>query len=210
MQPAALRLLRRLQRSLEALYRLEPAPAVTEFLLPWTSQGAADRRAEELLVAEDEDLHVGLRIDPAAVRRLVRARQLEDANLGAFCLAVEGVSHFLLLVHRCHQRQSTTVLELELQAEVDKYVASMVLARRRELRSSRVRQRLYQRYRLVDGLSAVERQRYERANHLARRYTGRLEQRFIRRRRVPAMLGELRRFYRMPYAAKQALIDASR
>ena len=66
---------------------------------------------------------------------------------------------------------------------------------------------LYDDFRLVSGLQPGEAQRYVQANQLARRYARQLEQRFVRRCALPAMLRELRRFYRMSYRAKQELIQ---
>ena len=39
-----------------------------------------------------------------------------------FCLALEGVSHFLYLIWNASFDRSVTLLEMELQAEIDKFV----------------------------------------------------------------------------------------
>ena len=196
-------LLHALQHGLELLYRLDPSPAVTDFLLAPTHAVA---RGEQLWVVQGDDLQLGLALDPLALTALT-VRQLAIDNLQQFCLVVEGVSHFLFLMHRARHDQCTSALELELQSEVDKYVAALMLARRHaELPSHRLRQRLYAHYRLLSDLSPDERDRYHSANRMAQRYARRLEQRFVRQRQVPAMLRELRLFYRMPCWAKHAHI----
>lgn len=198
-------ILRDLQRGLETLYRLDPAPEVAPFLLDARHHSERD---EELWIVEGDELEIGLALAPESVATL-QQQTLADCNLAHFCLVVEGLSHFLFVVHRMRLGQPTSVLELELQAEVDKYVAAMMLAWRcPRLPSERLRQRLYTNYLLVDGLNVEEQHRYHNANDLARRYTRRLEERFVRSRRLPAMLGELRRFYRMPCWAKQGMIAA--
>ncbi|MCC6747420.1 MAG: hypothetical protein IT371_07170 [Deltaproteobacteria bacterium] len=191
-----------LQESLEDLYRLDPAPKITGFLVP-----AEGNKREELIIVQEEDLFLGLALDPEVVRRLFDPL-LAAGNLQEFCLAVEGVSHFLCVMHRVREERPITILELELQAEVDKYVASLMLAQRcPSLPMEQVHHRLFSAYRLVDGLSPDEEERYQQANTLARRYTRRLDRRFVRRQQLPAMLTELRRFYRMDYWAKQELIQ---
>lgn len=196
------RVLAELQRGLERIYRLEPAPEITGFLL----EGTTSHR-EELLILEEEELFVGVSLDPAALVRL-GDRLLADMNLDAFCIAVEGVSHFIYVIHRARQSQPTTILELELQAEVDKFVAALLLVERcPKLPPARLRTRLYDEFSLLAHLLPAEQQRYVRANQLARRYARQLEQRFVRRLALPAMIGELRRFYRMSYRAKQELIQ---
>ena len=44
-----------------------------------------------------------------------------------FLLAVEGVSHFVYLVHRARQERPVSAVELELQAEVDKYLVALLV-----------------------------------------------------------------------------------
>ena len=166
----------------------------------------AQQRGEQLWIIEGADLQLGLAIDQAALRRL-GDHQLGEDNLQSFCLAVEGVSHFLFVMHRARRDQPTSALELELQSEVDKYVAALMLARRGEgLPSESLRGRLFRGDRLIEGLPVEEQQRYHRANRLADRFARRLERHYVRRYNLPAMLRELRRFYRMPCWAKQAHI----
>ena len=204
--------LEQLQQALEQLYRLDPAPNITHFLINDQDvrnvhRPGVPRRREELVIVEEEDLFVGVKLDRKLVERLADD-QLAATNLQEFCLAVEGVSHFLFVVHRARNEQPTSILELELQAEIDKYVACLMLVERcPSLPPDELRRRLYDSFRLLDDLSREEQARYRRANALARRYARQLEHRFVRRSRLPAMLGELRRFYRMGYRAKQERIQ---
>ena len=55
-------------------------------------------------------------------------------------------------------------------------------------------------------LDGDERDRYRAANDNAHRYAACLEATFVAPRRIPEMLGELRRFYRQGLAAKLATI----
>lgn len=193
-----------MQAGLETLYRLEPAPAVSSFILD--ARTLADGRSEQLYIREGDDLELGLSLDPRDVE-LLRDQRLAEHNLPAFCLIVEGISHFLLVVHRARQQQPTSAFELELQAEVDKYVAALLLTHRSpQLATAELRDRLYQRYELVDGLSSDEAQRYHQANGLARRYAQQLEHRFVRQSDLSAMVGELRWFYRLSGWAKHGRI----
>ena len=92
---------------------------------------------------------------------------------------------------------------------MDKYVASMMLVERHGLPSETLRRVLYRNYELRAGLSEEQTRRYHHANRLANRYSARLERSFIRRRDIPAMLRELRRFYRASYARKHGIIAAA-
>ncbi|HJZ87213.1 MAG TPA: hypothetical protein VKN99_18695 [Polyangia bacterium] len=197
-----------LQRGLEQLYRLEPTPDVRAFMVDEAqrqSWGLARQPHEQLLLHQSPDgaLEVGLYVDPRALANLERhdpRRSVGEHNLHDLCLAVEGVSHFVYVAVRARADVPVSGLELELQAEVDKYVTCLLLADGVPPRD--LRARLFERIQLADDLSAEERERYRKANACAARYARSLEARFVEARRIPDMLSELRRFYRMRLADK--------
>ena len=79
------------------------------------------------------ELALSLYLDPALLRRLAAADPLERLHGGnvADCLtALEGVSHFLYLVWNASHDRPVSLLELEMQAEVDKFIVSHWLLRR--------------------------------------------------------------------------------
>jgi hypothetical protein len=204
--------LRQIQISLEDFYRLDPAPQIDEFIVQPGESAALlcnQRRSEEQLIIvedRDSDLYLGLAIEPSVLHEL-ESPALAHENLKAFCLAVEGVSHYLFIIYCARQERHVTALELELQGEVDKYVACVMLANRApSLSPEQIRQRLYDAFQLAEGLEILEQQRYSQANALARRYSRTLEQRFIRTFRLAAMILELRLFYRMTCQRKLEFI----
>src|SRR6185503_6263264 len=89
------------------------------------------RPREQLLVCEgDGEMSIALFVDPAAIANLVRhdpGHRLGDHNLGDFLLAIEGVSHFIYAIWSARAERPVTQLELELQAEVDKYVTCLLV-----------------------------------------------------------------------------------
>jgi hypothetical protein len=205
-EAAGLEVLRRLQLGLEALYRVETRLEVGAFLIDEEERrraGVARAPREQLLLRHDgEDLSLGLFVDRAALVNLGRndpSHRLDDANFGDFCLAVEGVSHFVYVALCAAGERRVSALELELQAEVDKFVCCLLVHRGA---ATNLRRRLYRDVRLHDDLEADERDRYRTANEEAGRYTAALERRFVRVDRVGAMLDELRRFYRLPLDGK--------
>ena len=103
----------------------------------------------------------------------------------------------------CAQRARTvSALELELQAEVDKYVTCLLSGDPGPAASAAWRRRLYDACSFEPDLDADERDRYRVANDNARRYAGALERRYVARGRIADMLVALRRFYRLPIAGK--------
>ena len=209
-RPRRASILSRLQRGLEVLYRVETHLHVDAFVIDDEQRrrtGVARAPREQLLVREDAgELGLALFVDGAAIANLERndpSLRLDDANFADFCLALEGVSHFVYLALCAAGHRRVSALELELQAEVDKFVCCVLL----QGPASDLRRRLYADVRFLDDLDADERERYRTANAEAARYAETLERRFVREDRVTEMLGELRRFYRMGLDDKRGHIQ---
>jgi len=161
-----------IQRNLEAVYRIT-APDVRRFLIDEDElrevQGASDRQSDEWVLVREcpEGVDVGVYVASQALERLAvfpgPAEALNDA-FSAFCLATEGVSHFLMLFERARREEPVSMLELEAQAEVDKYVFATL---HHPDRSDEWFTRLFRGARLADDLSQDELQRYTEAARLA-------------------------------------------
>jgi len=201
--------LHQLQRGLEELYRIENDACVSDFLIDAELRGqlgvARSPREQLLITEQDGELSVGLFVDDAALSNLAvndPARRLDERNLGDFLLAVEGVSHFVYLCWRARHDARVSALELELQAEVDKYITCLLCGDGGARRSAELRRRLFDDVEFEEDLDHEERDRYRVANANAHRYSASLERRYVRTARIDAMLDELRRFYRQPLEGK--------
>jgi hypothetical protein len=213
MSPSAGGLLIEVQRGLESLYALEPEAPVTDFVIPPAEAAAYPGGGSRTLVRESADgLSLGVVIDGGVCEDLARRdprTQLDRGNLGSFCVVTEEVSHFLLLLFRARWDRPVSQLELELQAEVDKYLtAAFFLSLQNEgAVSTRLRTLLFRHYRLASGVSPERAERYRTASGLAERYCGWLESSFLRRgARLGALTREARRFYRMGQREKLEVI----
>jgi hypothetical protein len=213
-------LLSRLQTLIGGIYDVSVAYDVCDFLVTDRRQlpaaphsGLAD---EELIVAESADgaeVNVSLYLDPALLARLASADpliELNAGNLADWWTALEGVSHFLYLAWNAGHDKPVSLLELEMQAEVDKYVASYWLMRRQYPRHfpAELRRVLFERTRIDPRLAAERRRLYGEAHRYAARFCQRLEQRLTRAAHGEReVLAELRRFYRLNTARKRAHIE---
>lgn len=177
----------RIQRGLENLYRIDRAANVDDFVTH-----AEDGEREALLLREtDSGLELSLRLP-----RL-------DGALDPICQIIEGVSHFVYIANRAAREQETTQLELELQAEVDKYIVlAASIESFDERRSRELRERLYDGVTFTHEEGTPLGERYRVANERARRFTGRLEREFIARARYRELREELRRFFHLSQAEK--------
>jgi hypothetical protein len=203
----------RVQRGLEALYRIDTGVEIADFVVGVELRDAlvvARRPREQLLVCEtDGEMALALFIDPRALANLTShdpARRLGDHNFGDFLLAVEGVSHFIYAVCCARAGRPVSQLELELQAEVDKYVTCLLTTEPGAVVSAQLRRRLFGDAAYDTDLDHDEHARYRAANDNAQRYASWLERAFVVPRKIPEMLAELRRFYRMGLPAKLGAI----
>ena len=209
--------LRGMQSLLGKLYDVNVEYDVYDFLV-------TDRRAlggitrsnetrildEELLVAETADgAGVSLYLDPSLLKRLEKADtlgSLTETNLADYCTALEGVSHFVYAAWRLDGDAPVSLLELETQAEVDKYAATVFLVAHQQggVFPAQVHGRLFDRVRFDSRLEPEQYARYRTAHRCAAQYCRRLERRFVQRgaARTEALLRELRKFYRLGSAAK--------
>jgi len=159
---------------------------------------------EQVLVRDECDgLSVSVYVDDAVLGRLVEhspLQRLDEHNLSDFCTAVEGVSHFHYLVWCAEHQRQVSLLELELQAEVDKYAAAAYLLRNQgscDLSGGLCR-RLFDVVSYVTGLHADSERRYQDANRFAAKYCRRIHRHLSQRYFRPELwLQQLRVFYRL-------------
>ncbi len=213
--------LRGLQTLLHRLYDVESDHDVYDFLV-------TDRRAlahfepdddrvleEELLLAEAADggAGVALYLDAQLLKRLEGADpvgELTEANLGDYCTALEGVSHFVYSTWRLGRDLPVSLLELETQAEVDKYAVTVFLMGLQQAGArggaypAEVHTRLFDRVSFDARLKPHQYERYRTAHRCAARFCLQLEQRFVSRgvARIEGLVRELRKFYRLGSAQK--------
>ena len=189
--------LAQLQGLLQSIHGVTAAP-VAQFLV----DRAPYPTDEALLVSEQgEELRIGLFLHDSVLAQLSRrfSEPWTQERLAGFCAAAEGVSHFLYLSHRAGQGGQVSHLELEAQAELDKYLAVVLQlwATGRRKASPALRHRLFDGFSLRPGMSAAERERYRLASALAAACARVLEARYVLEGRLEALLRHARRLYRL-------------
>jgi hypothetical protein len=219
-------LLSGLQELIAGIYDVRIAHDVYDFLVtdrehlpPGARGGTAE---EELIVAQPQadgdGVAMSLYLDPALLEHLTRENPLQRLHAGNVADAwtvLEGISHFLCVAWNAGHDKPVSVLELEMQAEIDKYVASYWLLSRQSpgYFPAELRRLLFERTR-IDPRAGERAPLYREASRYAGRFCGRLEQRLTRadaRGRQASVdqtiLTELRRFYRLSHARKRELIE---
>ncbi len=208
--------LERLQSLLARIYDVEPPLEVHPFLVTDPAAVAGWEAAsvpgtdETLYVHEGDDcLELALYVDGAVLERLERAdpfQCLDAGNLQDCCTAVEGVSHLLYLAWSAMRGRKVSLLELETQAEVDKFAAALVLCGAHgPVEPGRLVDALFGRVRYAEGLDAERLERYSTANRFAARFCQRLSRRWLGSPDGQhGLFRDLRAFYRLSHQRKIA------
>ena len=196
-----------IQEQLEAIYGIRAEYRAKDFLIDSDAArklGGTGRAREELLLSEDGQ-EVALYIEPSLLARVSSTdpQGAMTADMGDFCEVAEGVSHFLYVVHTVKQERTVSLLELEAQAEVDKFAVCTLLKWGLDVGrwAGTLVGRLFEQVQLRSNLSVAERWRYTEANRLAKSYCERLLP-MVRSGRMDRLLSELRHGYRLGAEAK--------
>jgi hypothetical protein len=186
-----------MQAALERVYRLDRVVDVGDFV-----QGAEEGGRESVLVRAGDD---------GALEMSVQLPRLQDdASLDGLCQIIEGVSHFVYLVERARSERTATQLELEMQAEVDKWLLLAAAMRAFDVtRSATLRERLYERVAFAQDAASETGERYRVANDVAHAFVRRLERLYVPGRHFSAMRSELRQFFHQGQEEKLRLARAA-
>lgn len=207
-------MLRELQDLLAQLYGLDPSLDVRDYLVTdaalvryWEGRDGRDIDEKLLVVQSPDALELALFLEPRLLERLEAMNPLQSLGrdcLADFCLVLEGISHFVYLTWNAAADRCVTRLELEMQAEVDKYVSARTLLNQpsRSEPDHDLLSVLFDEPKFDASLSGQELERYEHATRFAGWYCRSLETRFAAGLPDDSMLQDLRKFYRLPQPDK--------
>jgi hypothetical protein len=200
-------------RQIDRVYVLDLNVDIRDFLVSREACArlGADPSRGSVLVRQDreQEVELGLYIGEDDLERLSKvdlaSGPMPPASFELLLLAIEEVSHFAYLAYSASREKRVTELELELQAEVDKYVTFALLhASWNEGRVPKdLLDRLFSDFAVRDDLDDEHRERYLAASSLASRYCAAVVQAALESERgLAPLLAELRRFYRLGQRGK--------
>jgi hypothetical protein len=212
-------MLSKLQDHLTDIYQADPGYRVVDFLI--TDRSIADALGGESVIQSSEEtilltegtdeLELSVFLDKALLERLrghdplqsLKAKKLQDV-----WTVLEGISHFNYIAWCAGRDKAVTLFELEMQAEVDKYVSTWLLALAQEDKAlaDNLHGWLFEDVSYHPELDCDQRARYKAANDLAARFCHGLRRRL--RGNNADGLKELRRFYRLSQPEKISHIHA--
>ncbi len=150
---------------------------------------------------EQDTVEVALFLDGKLLKNLDKHNpfvSLNEKNLSDFCILIEGVSHFVYFLWKAYKHHAITQLEMELQAEIDKFLMLLFYLRGGDTEtaiSHQLFEALFEDFRLFESLTAEKQERYLTASTLAMRYCHRLQKRFANAKDFQSLLNEIRQFY---------------
>lgn len=201
------------QRALEQQNGLPELAQVGDFLIDEDQRQTlpgCDLAAFEQVFVDDHPDEPGMAvfIAPDILTRLgdtaARVSLGDPPALDEYCVAAEGVSHFLYLTQCASENRPVTLLELELQAEVDKFVH---LSEKLALGPGSTEQHvllevLFERYELRAHVDATEAERYRNASKVAAKFCHRLLTLARKAESNQVMLEKAREFFRQTLQGK--------
>lgn len=208
-------LLNKLQSHLEDIYEIQSQHRVHDFVVhdavlvsQLDTSDNARELPEKLLIHQDgDDIDLALYLDEQVVRNLENCNplaQLNDDNIHDFWTALEGISHFVYLTYNAEYDRAVSLFELELQAEVDKYILAAYLLNRQGNESvpESLHYHLYKTADFDQRLQDHEFYRYYQANELAGKFSAFIAHCINNRVASSTVSNTLRRFYRLTHHQK--------
>lgn len=146
---------------------------------------------------QNETLEIALFLDPDLRENLQKNNPLETLskkNIADFCTMIEGISHFVYYVHKSCLQCDVTQLEMELQAEIDKFVFLSLVIQKDQNQIYNILDLLFENYELHEDLTPTQIERYHTASNLAHRYCHELSK-TMRLNNPIEVLKKIRQFY---------------
>ena len=182
-------MLSELQQRLTNINGIDPGFDIRDYVVTDRALAAAmsggamlENTNETLLVAEEKDgVALSVYLDEQTLARLANIdplKKITDETLEDLWAVLEGISHFNYFAASALVNRQVTLLELEMQAEVDKYVATLalLLAQGETDFLARLHKRLFEAVEYRKELDDEQRRRYQTANDYAGRFCYRLRE----------------------------------
>lgn len=211
-------LLSNMQNNLEEIYEVSVPQDIIDFVITdkrfaeLISNNPVDKDSQEqLLIATDDDcLDISLYLDNDLVNRLGNlypSQHSDKQDLHDFWIALEGVSHFLYLTWNAGYDRPVSQLELELQAEVDKFVSvTTAISSNNDVATLQtIWSMLFASPTFKSNLEQENLLRYQKANAYASQYCQNLMA--MQNKSTGSVQNELRRFYRLNQRDKISRIE---
>jgi len=151
--------------------------------------------------SQEDDFFIGLTFSPSLIESIEKfdpSVSLQQNNLDAFCILIEEISHFHLILNRASTNSVISKLELEAQGEIDKLLISnlLLLSQTGKSHMAALSRVLYDNSQII----SEEKNRYELATKFAARFWN---QCIEERTEIEEIQRQLKENYRTPWGTNQ-------
>ena len=185
-----------LQKFLENLYRVQALPKVEDFLVSASELKKVlpdvDERPQVLFHQGEEGISLAVHFGDEIQDR-IEERGLGELPFSDFLSVAEEVSHYIYLTWSASNERSVTMLDVELQGEIDKFILGSIFF----TEESHLFPRMFEEFEYEPNLDATRQKRYEKANRLGGKFCRSLGDWLTRHGITVATLTRLREFYRL-------------
>lgn len=211
-------LLEKVQTHLESLYGIGLGHRVEDYLIGHEEVTkyvkAQNKLPKELFLvrkAKEDTVEIALFLDRKLLTNLNCNDpfiSLNDNNLSDFCIAIEGVSHFVYYLWKAQQNMNLTQLEMELQAEIDKFLmlSFFLQVDGKFVFSNQLLEVLFDNFELIESMTPEAQGRYITASNLASRFCYNLKNKFRDATQITELVNEIRLFYSLTQEQKISYI----
>lgn len=190
-----------LQKKIEELYRLAGCPEAKKYILsPKQFKKLSDATDEPQVLYMDEgsDATLGIYLGSDIFHRIKKNQKI--FSFKDFCVMAEEISHFIYIVWSKSNDKKINLLDLELQAEVDKYVLATNFFKSK----GEVFEKIFESFRMRKNLRKDEEERYYTAHRLGKKLASNLQKTKIS---SIQKINWLRMFYRQSITSRILLIE---
>lgn len=202
-------LINKVQNQLEKIYGIKLDQRACEYLINqeearnYLKVPTQHKIPKELFFVrkpEEDTVEIALFLDVNLIKNLQENdpyQALNHKNLSDFCILIEGISHFVYFLWKAGQNKSITQLEMELQAEIDKFIMLFFYLQSDHTPQAvwQLFESLFENFKLFENLSKESKERYVTASHLASRFCYNFKKHHEATKKIDSLVDELRQFY---------------
>lgn len=192
-----------IQSKIEQMYRLNSCPEATKYLLSpdefraWVHNNID--QPQVLFLDQGTDASMGIYLGKKIFKNL--GKSIKTFSFSDFCVMAEEVSHFIYLIWSKANGKKTSLLDLEIQGEIDKFMIASDFYRNEQVAFEKI----FENHSFLSTLSHEDLQRYEFAHNLGKKLIMEWKRKKVSRKNK---INWLRHFYRQNSTARIAMIES--
>jgi hypothetical protein len=190
-----------LQKKIEKIYRLHSCPEALQYMISpkqFRKLSKFSDNPQVIYVDEGQDATMGIYLGPSLFRQIKKKSKI--FSFQDFCVMAEEISHFIYLIWSKSNEKKINLLDLEVQAEIDKFIlASEFFGSKEE-----IFEKMFEKFNMRKNLQPEEEERYFTANRLGKKFAIEMLRKKLS---ISRRMNWLRLFYRQTITNRISMIE---